>query len=154
MDEIYKDPKNFVYLIFLEGILKDFSRVNKLFELRDGDHVSLGEDFSLFYQSLLHRIVIPNKLKAVSAKDLFSYDFKADVMHPNCVYFGYAFLKNVDEHGLSVNDIAEVKSRCLEYLVKATEEVQKRVPENVALFQAVSVFSRAKILTVTDLTTA
>ena len=150
---MYKDPKNFVYLIFLEGILKDFSRVNKLFELRDGDVVSLGEDFSLFYQSLLHRIVISNKLKAVSAKDLFSYDFKADVMHPNCVYFGYAFLKNVDEHGLSVNDIAEVKSRCLEYSVKATEEVQKRVPENVALFQAVSVFSRAKILTVTDLTT-
>ena len=153
LDEMYKDTKNFVYLIFLEGILKNFSRVNKLFELRDGDVVSLGEDFSLFYQSLLHRIVIPNKLKAVSAKDLFSYDFKADVMHPNCVYFGYAFLKNVDEHGLSVNDIAEVKSRCLEYLVKATEEVQKRVPENVALFQAVSVFSPAKILTVTDLTT-
>ena len=31
LDQIYKDPQNYVYLIFLKGILKDFSRVNKLF---------------------------------------------------------------------------------------------------------------------------
>ena len=36
------------------------------------------------------------------------------------------------------------------YFVNATEEVQKRVPENVAIFQAVSAFSSAKILAVSD----
>ena len=55
-------------------------------------------------------------------------------MHLNCVHFGYAFLNSVEEHGLSASDVAEVKSRCLDYLVNATEEVQKRVPENVAIF--------------------
>ena len=29
LDSIYQDPKNYVYLIFLESILKDFSRLNK-----------------------------------------------------------------------------------------------------------------------------
>ena len=145
-NQIYKDPKNYVYLIFLEGILKDFSRVNKLFELRDTDFVSLGENFFLFYQSFLQRIVIPSKLQVVPSKDLFCYDFKANIMHPNYMHFGYAFLNSVEEYGLSASDVAEVKSRCLDYLVNATEEVQKRVPENVAIFQAVSAFSPAKIL--------
>ena len=71
-------------------------------------------------------------------------------MHPNCVHFGYAFLNSVEEHGLSASDVAEVKSRCLDYLVNATEEVQKRAPENVAIFQAVSAFSPANILAVSD----
>ena len=43
LNQIYKNPKNYVYLIFLEGILKNFSKVNKLFELRDADVVSPGE---------------------------------------------------------------------------------------------------------------
>ena len=98
---------------FLEGILKDFSRVNRLFELRDAVVVSLGEDFFLFYQSLFERIVVPIKLQVVPSKDLFCYDFKADIVHPNCVHFGYAFLNSVEEHGLSASDVAEVKSRCL-----------------------------------------
>ena len=58
-------------------------------------------------------------------------------MHANCVHYGYAFLKGVEEKGLSVDDIAEVKSRCLDFLVKATQEVKKRVPENVVIFQTV-----------------
>ena len=96
LDCIYQDPKNYLYLIFLESILKNFSRLNKLCELRDADVVSLGDDFVLFYQSLLQRIVVPDKRQAVSAKDLLCYDFKPDVMHANCVHYGYAFLKGVE----------------------------------------------------------
>ena len=106
--------------------------------------------FFLFYQSLLQKIVIPSKLQVVPSKDLFFYDFKADIMYPNCVHFGYAFLNSVKEHCLSASDVAKVKSKCLNYLVNTTEEVQKRVPENVAIFQAVSAFSPAKILAVSD----
>ena len=71
-------------------------------------------------------------------------------MHPNCVHFGYAFLNSVKEHNLSASDVDEVKSRCLDYLVNASKEVQKRISENVAIFQAVTAFSPAKILTVSD----
>ena len=124
-----------------------------MFELRDADVVSVGEDF-FFYQSLLQRIVIPSELQVVPSKDLFCYDFKADIMHPNCVHFGYAFLNSVEEHGLSASDVAEVKSICLDYLVNAKEEVQKCVPENIAIFQAVSAFSPAKILAVSDVAMA
>ena len=94
--------------------------------------------------------MIPSKLQVIPSKNLFCYDFKADIMHPNCVHFGYAFLNSVEKHGLSASDVAEVKSRCLDYLVNATEEVQKTVPENVAIFQGVPAFSPAKILAVSD----
>ena len=136
LDCIYQDPKNYVYLIFLESILKDFSRLNKLFELRDADVVSLGDDFVLFYQSLLQRIVVPDKRQAVSAKDLLCYDFEPDVLHTNRVHYGYAFLKGVEEKSLTVDDIAEVIIQ---------------MPENV-IFQAVSTFSPSQILSATGVT--
>ena len=76
LDCTYQDPKNYAHLIFLQSILKDFSRLNKLFELRDADVVSLGDDFVLFYQSLLQRIVVPDKLQAVSVKDLLCNELR------------------------------------------------------------------------------
>ena len=45
-----------------------------------------------------------------------------------------------------------MKSRCLDFLVKATQEVKKRVPENVVVFQAVLTFSPSQILSATDVT--
>ena len=45
-----------------------------------------------------------------------------------------------------------MKSRCLDFLVKATQEVKKRVPENVVIFQAVLTFSPSQILSATDVT--
>ena len=46
---MYRDSKNFRYLVFLEGVLKDISRINKLFELADADVVHLGADLIDFY---------------------------------------------------------------------------------------------------------
>ena len=49
---MYEDNKNYIYLIFLEGTLKDFSRINKLFELADADVVRPGTDLiDLFYSN-------------------------------------------------------------------------------------------------------
>ena len=53
---------------------------------------------------------------------------------------------------MSNDDILDVKARCLEFLIKATEEVQKRVPENAALFQAMTSISPKEVLQVQDLT--
>ena len=149
---MYQDPKNYVFLVFLEGTLKDFSRVNKLFELSDADVVRLGADLLDFYHSLLQRIVNPKKLEKIAQKDLFSYEFKNDLMPPSCINFGYAFLSSAERFQMSNDDILDVKARCLEFLIKATEEVQKRVPENAALFQAMTSISPKEVLQVQDLT--
>ena len=91
LSSMFRDPKNYVYLVFLEGTLKDFSKINKLFELKDADVLRLGVDLLDFYQSLLQRVVVPSKLQKISQKDIFTYDFKKDLMPVSCVHFGYAF---------------------------------------------------------------
>lgn len=77
---MYQDPKNFIMLIFLEGTLKDFSRINKLFELANADVVRLGSDFVDFFFSLLQHVVIPSRLEKVSRKYIFSYNFQNSLM--------------------------------------------------------------------------
>ena len=102
---MYQDPKNYVFLVFLEGTLKDFSRVNKLFELSDADVVCLGTDLVEFYHSLLQCFVNPKKLEKIAQKDLFHYELKNDLMPPSCINFGYVFLSSVERFQMSHDDI-------------------------------------------------
>ena len=61
---MYEDLANYVYLVFLECILKDFSRIYKLCELVAAGVERLGTDLFHFFFSLLQQhIVIPNQLK-------------------------------------------------------------------------------------------
>eukprot|EP00794_Sanderia_malayensis_P015248 gene15248-16822_t len=151
--KMYEDPTNYVYLIFLEGILKDFSRINKLFELAEADVVRLGTDLGDFFFSLLQRIVIPNKLEKVSRNSLFNYDFRKDLMPLSCVYFGYAFGSNVERLQIGKEEGNEVKGRCMDFLIKATEEVQSRLPENAAVFRAMTSISPKEIHRIHEVTT-
>ena len=110
---VYQDPRNYITLIFLEGTLKDFSRINKLFEFANVDVVRLGSDLLDFFYSLLQRIVIPSRLEKVRRQDLFSYDFQNNLMSASCAYLGYAFVSNAERLKIPKNDLDEVKQRCL-----------------------------------------
>ena len=149
---MYQDPRNYIMLIFLEGTLKDFSRINKLFELANADVVRLGSDLLDFFYSLLQRIVIPSRLEKVRRQDLFSYDFQNNLMSASCAYLGYAFVSNAERLKIPKNDLDEVKQRCLTFLVQATKQVQMRLPENVTVFRDMASVSPEEVLKVTDLT--
>ena len=105
--------------IFLEGTLKDFSRINKLFELSNADVVSLGSDFLDFFHSLLHCIVIPSRLEKVRRQDLLSYDFQNNLMSASCAHLGYVFVSNAIQLKIPKNDLDEVKQRYLTFLAGA-----------------------------------
>ncbi len=145
LSSMFQDSRNYVYLVFLEGVLKDFSRINKLFELADADVVRLGTDLLDFYQSLLQRVVILSKLQKVTQKDLFSYDFKQDLMPVSCIHFGYAFTSSAERLDILEEDMNAIKERCLEFFVKAIEKVQQRLPENTSTFQALTSISPEEI---------
>ena len=151
LTSMYEDPRNFIMLVFLEGTLKDFSRINKLFELADADVVRLGSDLLDFY-SLLQRIVIPKRLEKVSRRDLFSYDFQNNLMTARCTYFGYAFISNAERLKIPKKDLDEVKQRCLTFLVEATKQVQLRLPENVSVFRDMASISPEEVFKVQELT--
>eukprot|EP00795_Rhopilema_esculentum_P009772 gene9772-18305_t len=152
LSSMFQDSRNYVYLVFLEGVLKDFSRLNRLFELANADVVRLGTDLLDFYQSLLQRVVIPSKLQKVTQKDLFSYDFRKDLMPVSCIHFGYAFTSSAERLNILEEDMKDIKERCLEFIVKAIEEVQQRLPENATIFQALTSISPKEITQIQDVT--
>ena len=127
---MFEDNKNYLYLIFLEGTLKDFSRINKLFEL--ADVVQLGTDLMNFFFSLLQRIVVPAELEEVNRRDLFCYNLEGDLMPESCAHLGYAFISNPKHLKIPQQDVAEVKKRCFAFLVKAVTQVQMRLTQNAA----------------------
>ena len=147
-----KTNKNYLYLIFLEGTLKDFSRINKLFELADADVVRLGTDLMNFFFSLLHPIVAPSKLEKVSRRDLFPYNFKSNLMPESCAHLGYAFISNAERLKIPQEDVAEVKKRCFAFLVEAATQVQMRLPQNVSVFQDMASISPDEVPKVQELT--
>eukprot|EP00794_Sanderia_malayensis_P012318 gene12318-13588_t len=152
LSSMFQDSRNYVYLVFLEGVLKDFSRISKLFEIADADVVRLGGDLLDFYQPMLQQVVIPSRLQKVKQKDIFNYDSDKDLMPVSCIHFGYAFISSAERLNILEEDIKDIKERCLEFLVKAIEEVQQRIPENATVFQAVASFSPKEISQMQDLT--
>ena len=67
-------------MAFLEDKLKNFSRINKLFGTANAYVVRPGRDLLDSYQFLLHQVCIPSKLRKVTQRDPFTYDFKKDLM--------------------------------------------------------------------------
>ena len=61
-------------------------------------------------------------------------------------------LSSADRLKISDVEIKEVKERCMEFLDKAIEEVQLRLPENATLFQGMNKISPKEIYYANDLT--
>ena len=79
--------------------------------------------------------MIPNQLEKVSRSRLFDYDFKNDLISLNCIYFGYAFARNMVRFQIGKDRADEVKGRCWVFLIKGTEEVQARIPDMQPYFR-------------------
>lgn len=96
--------------------------------------------------------MIPIKLQKVTQKDLFSYDFRKDLMPVSCIYFGYAFTSSAERLNILEEDMKDIKEQCLEFIVKSIEEVQQRLPENATIFLALTSISPKEITQIQDLT--
>ena len=73
-------------------------------------------------------------------------------MPASCAQLGYAFISNAERLKIPQQDVAEVRKRCLAFLVEAAEQVQTRLPQNVTVFQDMASISPDKVLRVQELT--
>ena len=65
--QMYNDPVNKLYLAFLQPIVTEINRVNKLFQLEKANAVKLTDDLMAMYQTLLSRVMKPRAFHWLSA---------------------------------------------------------------------------------------
>ncbi|KAL3192020.1 hypothetical protein MRX96_018139 [Rhipicephalus microplus] len=71
---MYYDEKNRAYLLFLEPLLTDLKRVNKMFQGEDVDPFGIFEELQKLYNRLLARILKPPVLRQHDKASLCDLD--------------------------------------------------------------------------------
>ena len=128
---MYNDPQNHLYLTFMSSQLKAIDRLNRVFQSANPDPCVIHKDLQSFVQDLLQQIVMPATLKGTSADQLPGLDIRANLIPARAVFLGHTY--HIEEGKVSDAQGVIVREKCREFLVALAEQVQKRLPDNVAM---------------------
>lgn len=144
---MYNDATNKLYLMFLQPILSDFSKMNMAFQHRDADQLQLSRDLEAFALSLLARVLVP-KHKSFDV-DL---DNAAVYLPLRQVDYGFQFEKLMQEQ-IAAGVIAEeqeetILMRCFQFMKTACKQVLKRLPSSFEIFNRIENFTPGRCLSI------
>lgn len=142
---MYNDSSLQAYLLFLNPVLEEVNRVNKIFESRDIDLSSVFDELIFLLKSLTYKICRehPNF-------NVFSSNINENLLpHP---YLGYKFEDYVEDSiknlKLSIETEKNLRHRCIEFLKSLILQIRKRIPTNVDILQKIKIFSPENVLNV------
>ncbi|XP_051798030.1 uncharacterized protein LOC127531856 [Acanthochromis polyacanthus] len=147
LHQMYSDPMNKLYLLFLMPFLQEFNRINKLFQQDRGNPFKMLECLLLFFRSLISRVVRPDKIPT-SDEQLLAINFtdQTVLLPVGAICFGLTFTIALEEAKVESTSERNMKSRCRDFLVEACRQVQKRLPTNIQIWKSMTEFSLAVIL--------
>lgn len=137
--EMYKDPVNKLYLLYLKTILNEVQRVTKAFESENSDPVRLLEDLTNLVQFLGKKIIIPTAKIDVLSDNFDSY------IDPT-PYLGYEF--ELFSKEINPQMLVNVKGRCIDFTKKLIIELRNRLPSNLKVLRKMNLFSSKNCLRV------
>ncbi|CAG5047081.1 unnamed protein product [Parnassius apollo] len=138
---MYNDPQNHLYLLYIRPILQEVQVVNKLFESNDVDPTRLYNDLIGLVESIGRRILNPTARVDILTEDIESY------LDPK-PYMGYAFETKLLEYNLQPNAANYLRQRCNNFTLKLVTELRSRLPVNFKILQKISMFSVQETLKV------
>ncbi|CAG4963605.1 unnamed protein product [Parnassius apollo] len=138
---MYNDPQDHLYLLYIRPILQEVQVVNKLFESNDVDPTRLYNDLIGLVESIGRRILNPTARVDILTEDIESY------LDPK-PYMGYAFETKLLEYNLQPNAANYLRQRCNNFTLKLVTELRSRLPVNFKILQKISMFSVQETLKV------
>lgn len=135
---VYKDPSNFAYLVFLRPILNEINAMNKVFESRDADFCLLFNQLKSLIRGLCKKIV-----NITSTFDAMTSNIR------NCLipkpYLGYAFeqfiAKSVANREMTQSTEDLIRLRCVDFLIDLISQLRQRLLHNIDILEKISMFS-------------
>lgn len=137
--QMYSDPSNKVYLIYIKTILTQVQCSLKAFEGQNSDPTKLLQSLVKLLHGLCDLIVIPGRRHSINIFE----DNIANYLDPT-PYLGYNFERSIET--FSTCDKEVVRKRCIDFTVKLTKELQQRLPDNVKTLQNMSIMSVDHVL--------
>lgn len=131
---MYKDPVNKVYLYYIQTIVNELQKTNKLFESENVDPTKLLDSLANLVQSISGRIINPTaKIDPLKC----SIDNYIDP-HP---YLGYSVENELKLSNLSEDVNTNLRERCVNFTKKLVQELQNRLPDNLEVLRKMSILS-------------
>ena len=135
--DMLNDRIIFLYFHFVSPLVTEFERVNAFFQATDADPEEMSKELLSHSKSLQARINDSDGSPLPIEKVDFGGKFEEETR---------AFLSS-QAHAVSALDkIKELKQRCLLFLMEATDQVKKRLPESHNLFRGLSSLHPMKVL--------
>ncbi|ROJ25250.1 hypothetical protein DPX16_20063 [Anabarilius grahami] len=143
--QMYCDPLNKLYLEFLMPILHEFSRVNKLFQLKNGNAFKMLDCLQSYFRTLISRVITPSAIPPSDSKLLdVNLNDTANHLPVYAVNFGVQFTIVLGEAKLDNTVKTNMKNRCCDFLLEAAKQVQNRLPANINTWKSMASFSPNK----------
>ncbi|XP_076057947.1 uncharacterized protein LOC143035172 isoform X2 [Oratosquilla oratoria] len=132
--ELYTEPANRLYLIFVCSILRDIMRITTLVHGGNPNPLRFLQDLSNLILSLSRRVIVP----AANINPLTT-DFSSFI-NPKA-YLGIEFEQMCQKSNLSKEMERRVRECCLSFVADLCNEFRRRLPENFEVLQMMSLLS-------------
>lgn len=149
LHDMYKQKENKAILTFLRPILKDIYHLNMYFQKDNIDHYKAFNEVNTLIWSLARRIIQPaiivhlqNDFKLL----VNSMKYEQNYLNLNGCDLGYHFTAELGAAQLTEDTNIAIKSKCMEFIKALLNELVKRMPTHLNIFDAVKNFSPAVIL--------
>ncbi|KAK8372256.1 hypothetical protein O3P69_015596 [Scylla paramamosain] len=144
--QMYSDPANKLYLAFLQPVVSQVNRVNKLFESDRCNANRLLEDLMSLYKSILQRLMMPRTF--CTWKAVADYDVNDERNHLplEAVDFGVKFYIELGQSRLDSGIVHTVKKHGRDFLMKLLQELQQRLPSNINHLQSLDALTPETVL--------
>lgn len=138
---MYTDPVNKLYMLFLRPLLNDVQKTVKVFQGENVDPTKLLSDLTHLIMAASRKVVIPTAKVDPLTTDIASYtDPRA--------YLGYAFENVCSSSNLAQDAEGHLRERCISCVVKLCDELRKRLPDNFKILKKIHLFSVEQCLRV------
>lgn len=128
LHEMFQDEKNYLYMLFIQPIISEFDRVNRLFQSENPDPVKLFEDLDMHVRSMLFRVVLKEHACPTA-------EWEKHLLHVRACNYGTVFSDAFHKSSLSDGEKDQMLDRCRVYLVACIKSLLKRLPDNLELLQ-------------------
>lgn len=140
LSDMYCDPQNELFILFLHPILKHVQEVNKLFESNTVDKTQLLSDLSHLIRSIANMLVLPT-----SRIDFLDPNSNIEeFLDPN-PQLGYRFEKRLTELRISkkiqASQETDIRKRAQFFLLCLYKELHNCMPENLNILKNIELFS-------------
>ncbi|KAK3882740.1 hypothetical protein Pcinc_012902 [Petrolisthes cinctipes] len=132
--DMYSDPINKLYLLFLRPLLQEVQRSMKAFQGENTDPTKLLADLSNLIISISKRVIIPTARVDPLTSDISSY------ISPRA-HLGYKFEKLCFSSNVPQEQKRYLRESCIACVTRLSNELRSRLPENFKILKKMSLFA-------------